>query len=93
VGVLAMLELDGDTDRLLAALAEVERLLPRPDGLQARIVAVTGTGVVLFQLWESAEARERHNLDPHHHAVLEEAGVLTAARARRSRAFERAEMH
>jgi hypothetical protein len=90
MGVLAMLELDGDGEQLLAALARVDDLLPRPAGLELRIVAATETGVVLFQLWESAEARARHADDPTHHAALAGSGVFEVATARRSRVFEHA---
>ena len=45
-----MLELDGPTDALLAA-ASARRHLGTPEGLLARIVAPTPTGIVLWQLW------------------------------------------
>lgn len=92
MGVLAMLELDGETSTLLAASAELERLLPSPDGVQARIVASTERGIVLFQLWESAEARQRNADDPGHADALEASGLTALVRGSRSTVFEDAEL-
>jgi len=44
MGVLAMLELDGDTERLMAAAADLDRRVGMPDGLLAQIVAPTADG-------------------------------------------------
>ena len=41
MGVLAMIEIDGDPRLIAAAIAELERLLPPAPGLLARIVAPT----------------------------------------------------
>lgn len=84
--VLAILELDGDTDRLLAAGTEVEQRLGTPDGLLARIVAPTESGIVLMQLWESPEARERNASNPGHHAALEASGLMALVTEARPRA-------
>jgi hypothetical protein len=92
MGVLAMLELDGDTDALLSALGELGSQLGTPPGLLVRIIAPTQTGVALFQLWQSAEARERNAADPHHREALQASGVLALSTARRSRVFEGAEL-
>ena len=86
--VLAMLELDGDTDKLLAATAELERLDGIPDGVLVRIVAPLESGMVLFQLWESAAARQRNAENPEHARALEESGIRAAMTGSRSRAFE-----
>jgi hypothetical protein len=88
MGVLAMLELEGDTPELMAASVEVDRLLPAPDGLLARIVAPTDDGMVLFQLWESAAARQRNADDATHAEALAASGILAAARGMRSRIFD-----
>ncbi len=56
----AMLELQGETPALMAASEELDRRLPAPEGLLARI----DDGVVLFQLWESSAARQRNAEDP-----------------------------
>jgi hypothetical protein len=88
MGVLAMLELDGETKQLLGAMERLERLLPAPDGLVARMVAPTPEGVVLFQLWESQDARERNHKDPAHAAALEASGIRGLMRGSRSRSFE-----
>ena len=90
--VLAMLELDGDFEALDAAGATLERLLGAPEGLVARIVAPTETGIVLFQLWASAEARQRNADAPGHRDALERSGMLEAATDMRSRAFEDARL-
>jgi hypothetical protein len=66
MGVLAMLELDGETSALLEASGELDRLLPPPDGLLVRIVAPTAEGIVLFQLWASRELRDQNAKNPGH---------------------------
>lgn len=92
MGVLAMLELEGDTAGLLEAGEELERLLPASEGLLLRIVAPTENGMVLFQLWESAEARQRNADNPGHTEALEASGMSALVRGSRSRAFEGAEL-
>jgi|SRR3954451_13152783 hypothetical protein len=86
--VLAMLELDGPTAALLFASARLEHLLGTPDGLVARVVAPTDTGVVLWQLWESAEARGRNADDPGHREALRASGLLGLITGSRSRTFD-----
>jgi hypothetical protein len=86
--VLAMLELDGPTDALLAASARLEGLLETPEGLVARIVAPTDTGVVLWQLWQTAEARADNARDPGHDEALRASGLLELVTGTRARAFE-----
>jgi len=88
--VLAMLELDGPTEALLAAGDELQRHLGTPDGLIARIVAPTPTGIVLWQLWASAAARERHANDARHAEALRVSRVIELATGTRARSFERA---
>lgn len=92
MGVLAMLEIDGDTQQISAAVVELERLMPEPAGVLARIVAPTDDGMVLFQLWESAEARQAHADNPAHTDALCESGMLAAMTASRSRVFENAQL-
>jgi hypothetical protein len=86
--VLAMLELDGPTDALLAAAGRLDALLETPAGLIARILAPTETGVVLWQLWETAEARARNAEDPAHGEALHASGLLALVTGTRARAFE-----
>ena len=86
--ILAMLELDGDTGALLAAGERLETLLGTPEGLVARVVAPTGSGIVLFQLWASAEARQRNADDPGHRDALAASGLLGLVTSTRARAFE-----
>ena len=83
-----MLELDGRTDALLAAAERLEDLLETPDGLAARIVAPTDTGVVLWQLWQTAEARADNARDPGHDEALRASGLLDLVTGTRARAFE-----
>jgi hypothetical protein len=87
-----MLELDGDTAALMAASEELERRLPPPDGLLVRILAPTDSGVVLFQLWESPEARRRNAEDSTHGDALAASGLQEAVRGSRSRVFDAAEL-
>jgi len=83
-----MLELDGPTDALLAAAGRLEELLEMPEGLVARILAPTEKGVVLWQLWQTAEARARNAGDPGHHEALRSSGLLDLVTGSRARAFE-----
>ena len=86
--VLAMLELDGPTDALLAAADAIEQRVETPAGLLTRILAPTETGVVLWQLWESAEARARNADDPGHGEALRASGMLELVVGTRSRTFD-----
>jgi hypothetical protein len=88
MGVLAMLELEGDTDALLAAAEELERLLPDPEGLLLRIAAPTEAGMVLVHLWESAEARQRNAENPLHAEALEASGLAALVRGSQPRVFD-----
>jgi hypothetical protein len=92
MGVLAMLEMQGDTGTLMAAFEEIDRRLPAPEGLLTRIVAPTDEGMVLFQLWESAAVRRQNADDPVHAEALKASGMLAAAQSMRSRVFEDAEL-
>jgi hypothetical protein len=90
MGVLAMLELEGETAELMEASEELERRLPAPAGLLARIVAPTEDGMVVFQLWESAEARQRNADNPVHAQALVDSGMRARVRGSRSRVFDEA---
>ena len=76
MGVLRTLELQGQTGELMAASEELDRRLPAPDGLRARIVASTVDGIVLFQLWDSAAAPQGNADDPAHADALAASGML-----------------
>ena len=86
--VLAMLEIDGDTDALIAAGHAIEAELGTPEGLLLRIVAPTEKGIVLLQLWRSQEDRQRNADDPRHREVLTDSGMLAAAKGMHARAFD-----
>jgi hypothetical protein len=88
VGVLAMLELQGEASELTAASEDLERRLPTPDGLLVRIVAPTDDGIVIFQLWESAEARRRNAETAGHAEALEASGMTAAVQGSGSRVFD-----
>jgi hypothetical protein len=92
MAVLAMLEIDGDTQQLMVASADMNRRRPTPAGLLLRMVAPTETGMVLFQLWESAAARAGDAQDPSHEEALDASGMRALARTTRSRVFDDAEL-
>jgi len=91
VGVLVILEMDGETEPLLAAAADLEDRRPAPAVL-ARFVAPTENGVVVCTFWESGEAREHHQSQPEHGEALRESGLIDAMTDSRSRVFEDAEL-
>ena len=91
MGVLVVLEMDGPTDALLAAAADLEARRPTP-AILARIVARTETGVVVVTFWESAAARDEYQAQPEHREALQASGLLDAVSEMRSRVFEDAEL-
>ena len=91
VGVFVILEMDGSTEALLAAAADLEARRPAP-AIRARVIARTESGVVVATFWESAEGRNGHQSDPEHHEALRASGLLDAAKEMRSRVFEDAQL-
>jgi hypothetical protein len=91
MGVLVILEMDGATDALLAAAADLEARRPT-SAILARMVAPTETGAVMCTFWESAQAREDYQSEPEHGEALRESGLLAAVTEMRSRVFEQAEL-
>lgn len=91
MGVLVMLEMDGPTEALLAAAADLEARRPAPAVL-ARAVAPTASGVVVATFWQSAEARDDHQSAPEHREALQASGLLDAVTEMRSRVFEDAQL-
>ena len=91
MGVLVVLEVDGATDALLAAEADLAARRPTP-AILARMVAPTEGGAVVCTFWESAEARERYQSEPEHAEALRASGLLDAMTDMRSRVFEDAEL-
>jgi hypothetical protein len=91
MGVLVILELDGPTDALLAAAADLEARRPTPVVL-ARIVAPSESGIVVATFWESAEARDGYQSQPEHGEALRASGLLDAVTEMRSRVYEDAEL-
>ena len=91
MGVLVILEMDGPTDALLAAAADLEARRPTPVVL-ARMVAPTESGVVVATFWESAEARDDYQSQPEHGEALRASGLLDVVTEMRSRVFENADL-
>lgn len=91
MGVLVILEMDGPTDALLAAAADLEARRPTPVVL-ARMVAPTESGVVVTTFWDSAEARDDYQSQPEHGEALRASGLLDAVTEMRSRVFEDADL-
>ena len=91
MGVLVILEMDGPTDALLAAAADLEARRPT-SAMLARVVAPTESGVVVATFWESAESRDDYQSQPEHREALQASGVLDAVTEMRSRVFEDAEL-
>ena len=91
MGVLVILEMDGDTDAVLAAAADLERRRSTP-AILGRFMAPVEGGVVVCTFWESAEARDSYQSDPAHGEALQASGLLDAVTSMRSRVFENAEM-
>lgn len=91
MGVLVILEMDGETDALLAAAAYLRARLPS-SAVLARAIAPTETGVVLCTFWESAQAREQYQAQPDYDAALQDSGLFKAMTDLRSRVYERAEL-
>jgi hypothetical protein len=91
MGVLVMLEMDGQTDALLTAAADLEARRPTP-AILARVVAPTESGVVVATFWESAGARDDYQSQPEHGEALRASGLLDAVAEMRSRVFEDADL-
>jgi hypothetical protein len=91
MGVLVILEMDGDTEALLAAATDLEGRRPAPAAL-ARVIAPTEDGAVVCTFWESAEARDHHQSQPEHGEALKASGLLEAMTGSRSRVFEDAQL-
>lgn len=91
MGVLVILEMDGPTDALLAAAADLEARRPTPFVL-ARMVAPTESGAVMATFWDSNEARDEYQSQPEHGEALRASGLLDAVTELRSRVFEDADL-
>ena len=91
MGVLVVLEVEGPTEALLTAAADLEARRPTP-AILSRIVAPTDTGAVMVTFWESAAARDAYQSEPEHKEALQASGLLDAMADMRSRVFENAEL-
>ena len=91
MAVMVILEMDGDSEALLAAAADLEARRPT-SAITARVVAPMDGGVVLCTVWESAAARDAYQSEPEHQEALEASGLLAAVTGMRSRVFENADL-
>ena len=91
MSVMVILEMDGDPDALLAAIAELEARRPT-SAVTARAVAPMQGGVILCTVWESAAAREAYQSEPEHQGSLQASGLMAAVTGMRSRVFENSEL-
>jgi hypothetical protein len=85
MAVLAMVKLDGDPDRLLAAKRELmdpvaERVFGE-HGHTWQVVARSDEGLLIFNLWQDAEGRDRANADPAMREAREKIVAATGATA------------
>jgi hypothetical protein len=68
MAVLAMVKLDGDPERLLAAkrkfMDPVAGPVFREHGHKSQVIVRSDEGLLIFNLWEDAEGRDRANADP-----------------------------
>lgn len=91
MSVLVILEMEGDSDALLAATAELEARRPT-SAKTARAMAPTEGGVIVCTVWESAAARDAYQSEPEHHEALEASGLMAGVSGMQSRVFENAEL-
>lgn len=85
MAVLAMVKLDGDPEQLLAAKRKLmdpvaERVFPE-HGHTWQVVARSDEGIVIFNLWEDGDSRDRANADPAMLAAREKIVAATGATA------------
>jgi hypothetical protein len=76
MSVLALVHMRGNSGRLLEASDRLAEAFGMPDGLIAQVTAPTEEGIVLMQLWESDEHRQRANDDPSNRDALQASGLL-----------------
>ena len=85
MAVLAMVKLKGDPDQILAAKTDhmdpVAEAPFRDYGHQSQIVARTDDDVIIFNLWDNPEGRDRANADPGMQAAREKIVAITGAEA------------
>lgn len=91
MSVMVLLEMDGDTDALLAAAADLEARRPT-SAITARVLAPTESGAVMCTVWESASARDAYQSEPEHQEALHASGLMAAITDMRSRVFENADL-
>ena len=91
MAVMVILEMDGDSEALLAAAADLEARRPT-SAVTARVVSPMDGGAIVCTVWESAAARDAYQSEPEHQEALEASGLLAAITGMRSRVFENAEL-
>jgi len=88
MAIVVILEHKGDPERLMAAVNEVARLAPHPDGVLTQAITRTEDGIMLIRIWESEKAREAWAENPEHRAALKASGILEASESHTSRAYQ-----
>jgi hypothetical protein len=88
MAVLMIVSMRGPTEDLLAASDRVERGIGMREGLLARVIAPTGDGIVLVNLWASEELRRASNDDPTHQEIVQASGIAELAEHRASHRYE-----
>ena len=85
MAVLAMVKLNGDPERLLAAKREfmdpVAQRVFSAHGHNWQVIARSEEGIVIFNLWDDGEGRDRANADPAMQAAREKIAAATGATA------------
>ena len=76
--VLSIMRFDGDTDELVARLAEVEkvvdRIAPEMGGISSTMVR-TDEGVMIVNLWKDEQSRHKIAEHPEIQAAVRSAGL------------------
>jgi hypothetical protein len=83
--VLAIVEMEGDTEALTRASEAICDRIGMAPGLLARVIAPTETGIVLVNVWASEEARQASQADPVHAAAIAESGLAQVTTRREGR--------
>ena len=68
MAVLAMVKLNGDPERLMAAkrafMDPIAAQVFPEHGHKSQLIARSAEGLLIFNLWEDADGRDRANADP-----------------------------
>jgi hypothetical protein len=85
MAVLAMVKLNGDPEKLLAAKREfmdpVAKAVFREHGHKSQVIARSDEGLLIFNLWKDAEGRDGANSHPAMQDAREKIVAATGATA------------